>query len=975
MRSVTSAFLLPLALLGGCSLLQPAGSAPRSAIPIDRTAVAALAPVTGEQPWLFKNSDIPPDPAWTFGVLPNGVRYAVRRNGVPPGQVSIRVRVDVGSLMEQDSEQGFAHFLEHLSFRGSEQFPNGEARRAWQRLGATFGADSNASTTPTMTVYKLDLPSATEAGVEESLKILRGMAAAPQITAEAIASERPAVLAERREAPGPQVRVGDATRELFFAGQPLASRSPIGTEQTILGATPAAVKAFHDRWYRPDRTVVVVSGDMDPAALKRMVETAFTGWTAAQPAPPEPDFGKPTDTGPESAAVTEPSLPPIVSFAVLRPWTLVDDTVKFNQDRMVDQMALRVINRRLESRARAGGSFLSADADLEDISRSANATIVTVVPVGEDWEAALKDVRTVIADAQATPPTQAEIDREVGDVLAQMKAGVDSARAEPSAGQADQIVGAVDIRETAASPEVSYAILAKAVQERRFTPAAVLDATRKVFKGTVTRVMATTREASDNLPARLALAMKADVTVPTGDRARQAAVSFSKLPRLGSPGKTTQRRVVGGLDMEEVTFANGVKALVSSNPSEASRVYVRVRFGGGLNALPGDRPTAAWAGEMALVPSGLGKLGQEELDRLTAGRRIGLDFDIGEDAFVLAATTSAQDLTDQLRLMALKIDRPNWDPNPVVRARAVALAGYPGLSASPSGVLQRDLESLLHAGDPRWGTPDRETIGALTPESFRATWEPLLATGPIEVQVFGDVPADAAVKAVAATFGALKPRPAATMANAPVNFPAHVATPVVRTHEGPEEQAAAVIAWPTGGGVLGISEGRKLDVLAAVFRDRLFDRLREASGASYSPSVGSDWPVGLDGGGRMIAVGLVQPDKLPLFYSIARDIAADLAANPISADELKRTMLPMMQFILRASSGNTFWIRQTEGGTQDPRRLEAVRQLSRDLSTITPLDLQGVAAKYLRPDKDWTLAVVPTAYAAKMGAGQVATAK
>lgn len=973
MRSpLYSAFLLPLALLSGCALLRPG---PQSTVPIDRAAEAALTPITAEQPWLFRNSDIPPDPAWTFGELPNGLRYAVRRNGVPPGQVSVRVRVDAGSLMEREPEQGFAHLLEHLSFRGSAHVPNGEARRVWQRLGATFGSDSNASTTPTMTVYKLDLPSANEAGLDESLKILAGMAAAPQITQEALDAERPAVLAERREQPGPQVRVGDATRELFFAGQPLANRVPIGTEATLTAATPETVRAFHERWYRPDRTVVVVSGDMDPAMLQQLVVKNFSSWTPTGPKPDEPDFGKPVADGPVSAAVTEPSLPPVVSFAVLRPWTLVDDTIKFNQDRMVDQLAVRVINRRLESRARAGGSYLSADIDLEDVSRSANATVVTLVPVGDDWEAALKDVRTVIADAQATPPTQAEIDREVADVLAASKAGVDSARAEPSAGQADQIVGAVDIRETAASAEVSYAIMAQAVRQKRFTPAAILEASRRVFKGTVTRIISNSRTPGDNLSARLASALEADVAVPAGDRARLAAVSFRKLPKLGKAGTVAGRRVIPGLEMEQITYANGVRALVSSTSSEASRVYVRVRFGNGLSALPGDSITAAWAGEMALMPSGIGTLGQEELDRLTAGRRIGLDFDIVEDAFVLAATTSADDLTDQLRLMALKLTQPNWDPNPVVRARAVALAGYPGLASSPSGVLQRDLESLLHDGDPRWGTPSQEAITALTPESFRALWEPLLATGPIEVQVFGDVPSEQAVAAIAATFGAIPPRAAAPPSGAPVRFPAHVAAPVLRTHDGPEEQAAAVIAWPTGGGVPGIAESRKLDVLAAVFRDRLFDKLREASGASYSPNVGSDWPIGLDSGGRIIALGMVEPDKLDLFFTIARGIAADLANTPISEDELKRTMLPMMQFILRASSGNTFWIRQTEGGTQDPRRLDAVRQLSRDLSTITPLDLQGVAAKYLRPEADWTMTVVPKAYAARMSAGQAVTAE
>ena len=80
-----------------------------------------------KQPWLYEGSDVPVDDTWTFGVLPNGVRYAVKKNDVPAGQVSIRVRIDAGALHENNDEQGFAHLIEHLSFRGSTFVPDGEA--------------------------------------------------------------------------------------------------------------------------------------------------------------------------------------------------------------------------------------------------------------------------------------------------------------------------------------------------------------------------------------------------------------------------------------------------------------------------------------------------------------------------------------------------------------------------------------------------------------------------------------------------------------------------------------------------------------------------------------------------------------------------------------------------------------------------------------------------------------------------------
>src|SRR3546814_42942 len=141
-------------------------------------------------------------------------------------------------------------------------------------------------------------------------------------------------------------------------------------------------------------------------------------------------------------------------------------------------------------------------------------------------------------------------------------------------------------------------------------------------------------------------------------------------PRLGGAGKVGRRAANGGLDVEQVTFANGARVLLVPNDAEAKLVYVNVRFGGGYNARPADKQTPAWAADLALVSSGIGKLGQDDLDALTAGRRIGMDFGIDDDAFSLAAMTSPDDLADQLKLIAGKLAAPGWDPNPVTRARA-----------------------------------------------------------------------------------------------------------------------------------------------------------------------------------------------------------------------------------------------------------------------------------------------------------------
>ena len=927
---------------------------------LSRKPVLAAPPAKASAlvPWLYKGSDIPPDPAWTFGVLPNGVRYAVRRNGVPPGQVSIRVDIEAGSLMERDDERGYAHFMEHLSFHGSRYVADGESIKIWQRLGATFGSDTNAQTTNTQTIYKLDLPNATRAGLEESVKILSGMMSAPELKPEQVESERRTVLAEARESAGPEVKVGDASRAHLFDGQLLAKRSPIGTTETLNAATAESLRAFHDRWYRPERGVVVIVGDGNPALFEQMIVKYFSDWKGKGVPTPDPDFGKPSPASPTSLVITEPGVPLVVSLATLRPWFQKSDTIAYNQGRLIELVSLRLINRRLEERARAGGSYLQASVDRDDIARSVDGTFVQIVPLGDDWQAAVRDVRSVIADALANPSAQRDIDREAGEFLSALQVGVDTQRTEAAAKQADDLIEAVNIRETVASAQVALDVYSGI--KNGITPEAVLKATHALFNGVGPRAVLTSRAPIANGVEALANAVTTPVKA-LASSSTGSAVSFDQLPTLGKPGVVKRRSSVSDLGMEQIKFANGVDLLLYSNPAETGKVYIQVRFGRGLQALPSNRETVAWAGSSALLAGGVGTFDQNALDRLTSGRRINAGFDIAEDAFVLRSQTRAADLNDQLKLLASQITSLRWDAAPVLRARAAFLTGYESFGTSPQSVLSRDLSGLLHGGDTRWQTPSREAVEALTPQSFRAFWEPLLKTGPIEVLVFGDVSADAAIAAVGNTFGALKKRSPGKGASSSLGSrgPEATAVPIMRTHSGPPDQAAAVLAYPIGGGTEGLYDSRKLELLSTIFNDRIFNQLREAEGASYSPNVSSNWPLPLQSGGSFVISSQLRPDRIDLFYKIARGIADDLAAKPVSDDELLRAVTPLRQFIARASSGNTFFMGQLAGLSQDKRRAGALLSLSSDYGRITPAELQETAKRWLVQNKAFMMVVKP----------------
>ncbi len=920
-----------------------------------------------ETPWIYRGSDVPRDKEWLFGEMPNGLRYAVRKNGVPPDQVSIRVRVDAGSLHEEDDERGFAHLIEHLTFRQSKYLADGAAIPTFQRLGATFGSDTNAETSPTHTVYKLDVPEATPAKLDETFKLLSGMIREPALSQSNLAADVPIVLAEKRERGGAAQRISEETRRTIFAGQRLAERLPIGTEETLVAAAATNVRAFHDRWYRPENTVIVVAGDADPLRLAALVESSFGDWKVSGPKAEAPDFGDPkppAGASPDNPigatqVLVEPDLPRSVTYAIMRPWRPVDDTIEYNEGLLLDSLAQAIINRRLEARARAGGSYLYAQATQDDVSRSTDATFVSFAPLTEDWRAALDDVRAVIADARAEPPTQEEIDREAAEFDVAFASSVEQRAVMGGSKLADDIVQAVDIREAVAAPETVLNVFRG--MKDQLTPENVLEHTRALFEGDVIRSVYVTPNAGEATSAALRTALAAPVAPDSSARLAARAISFDELPAVGEPGAVVSRAPAGVLEIEHVAFDNGVRALLWSNNAEPGRVTVKVRFGSGYRAFaPGDAPYAA-LGKMALVGSGLGELGQEELDRITTGRRMGFQFDIDDAVFTFTGQTRSADLADQLYLFAAKLGMPRWDDNPVIRAKAAARLAYESYATSPGGLLSRDLEYLITNSDPRFATPTPAQIEATTPQGFRKVWEPLLDQGPIEVLIFGEFDKQATIDALARTFGALPQRApiSAAAADRVEDFPAPTMTPVVLRHRGDSNQAAAVIAWPTGGGVESLRESRQLEILTSLFNNRLLDAMRERSGASYAPQVSSDWPVDLAQGGTITAVAQLRPQDVPAFFAAADDIAGDLAANPPGADELERVTEPLKQAISRASTGNGFWLYQLEGASADPRRIALLRSLLSDYTQTTPQAMQALARRYLAARPGWRLAVIP----------------
>lgn len=947
MRLLRAAALFLLLLLAGPVLAQQPAPSP-----------APTAQTSGDADWLYRGSDIPRDPAWQFGTLPNGLHYAVRRNALPAGQVSIRVRIDAGALHEADNERGWAHFLEHMLFRGTQNYPDRRAREIWQQLGASFGSDTNARTDATNTVYVLNLPHAGREPLDTSLAVLAEMMSQARIEPAAVDAERPVVLAEKARRSELSVRINELSQRLFYPGLLYGRRDTIGTDETLNGASAAGLRAFYRRWYRPERTTIVMVGDADPAMMEELIRARFGGWRAEGPAPAEPDYGSIAEVPRPVASLAYPGSPTAVNLVWLRPYEALPHTRAREGLFLAEALAQQIVNRRLEAHARGASAFVGGAVDTSRARSIANTTSMSLFARDGNWRGALTEAYAIVGDALRAPPSPEEIQRE----LSNFRTAADGAvQAEPTVQSqiwAEQMVNAVDnasVVATARTVRDGFEANAQAM-----TPERVFQAMQAMFTGSGPRMMLVSPAPVEGGDTALAEGLAAARATAPARRETERRVSFDDLPRLGPPGRVVSRQRIEDLDVTIVRFANGTSLTFKHTEYDRGSVSVQLRFGGGVSAMSPDRPSLGWLSGL-VAPSGLANLDLSGMERLLTGRRIGMSFGIDENAFSLGGATNAEDLPDQLRFLATKLARPRWDEALLTRFRTGAVESFDLHLSSASARAGRELGGVLRPDDQRWRPIGKAEMQAVTVRQFRDFYTPYFAQGPVNVIIVGDVSLDAAIEAVRRSVAALPRRPAPVIPEGAgrLNPPAANPEPRRFTHQGDPNQAYALIGWSTLGGADNIRQRRALALAANMFETRLFDRLREQEGATYAPDAAHIAADAFPAWGVFYAAAEIRPGSVDTFFRIAREIVADLAANPARADEFARALNPVLSGIERRVATNGYWLGALKDWDRDPRAIENARSYLADYRALTPEDVRRAVATWVTDQGDWSMLVLP----------------
>jgi zinc protease len=921
------------------------------------------------------------------------MRYAINRNDKPENEVALRLRIDVGSNYEEDHQLGYAHFLEHMAFNGSANVPEGEFVKRMERLGAAFGRHVNASTSTDETLYELGIPKAGDGRLELALDLFRETADRLSLAQDAIDREKGIVSSELITRSSPLRDRYLERNKLLYPRVRDTNRDPIGTDQSIKGVTSQSLRAFYQRWYRPDRAILVIVGDIDVDATEALIKERFSGWkpTLDEPNPPKSNEGQWEEN--KFAVYIDRSNTASEEFVIQgeRPDSRLFEHGSREEEGIrsnVRMLAFNILNQRLARAATRGdpppylsGSYGGPFAGPGNTRGMGWRAQFDFVPRNRDWQRGMKAIALEMRQVLRDGFSKEERDRAVSDYTRERPSSGFDDFFDNSAMKAGNILHALKNNYTPTAKQDPAKWRAELLRQvEQITVERLNEEVRFYWQGVQPRFLITTQDPSATEASVLAV-WREMLVAPIPPRQVIKPIRFEPL-KLGPASRLAGRWREPGLDADFVKFENGVTLVVKPNPTKVTdptkpkglgQVTITVQLGAGWLAF-GDKDII-WPGvaQIEWRRGGFGNLKVSDISEAfkdTDLSPISTYLELVRTRLITSAFSA--ELNSTLDVMLAKLVAPQLGTDSIQVYAERLKQGSRIRQQTAQDVLQQKRASLYQTGSPLFSaqTPE-EMLQAILKTNVTEANERLrtiLNNAPINVIIVGDIDLDTAIKVVGSRFGALPKRRG-------IDAGIEVARkwrlrdgggPVqVFQHSGDEDQALVHVAWQ----IPNISKGPDtyaLDLLTAIFQIRANDVIREAYGQTYSPNVQTSNLPGYEDNVVLTVTAIVQPKDVEDVEARIKTIAMDLAKHGPTEDEVSRARAPMLEDEPEGCKINECWVTtisdvlaKRDIGTREPRPWQTQSDYLHTLRSLKREDFQALAQRYLVDSRLIRVRVLP----------------
>ncbi len=669
---------------------------------------------------VFGQNQLPNDPAVRKGTLENGLTYYIRHNDKPENRAEFYLATDVGAIQETPDQDGLAHFLEHMCFNGTKNFPGKGILEYLQSIGAEFGRNINASTGVEQTVYMLNnIPLVREGVIDTCLLILHDYSHFVTCDPEEIDKERGVIIEERRARRTADWRMHEKSLPYYYGDSKYSTCTLIGSQENLETFKPESLTSFYHTWYRPDMQAVIVVGDIDVDAVEEKIKSTFADIPAAENPQQKEAYKIPDNTEPVIGIITDPEA---TSTSIEILWKSEPMPEELNSTDMgmmmelIKQYVSTIMSERFNDiTSKPDAPFLSAYMGIGELCETMEVTMGQVVARDGESIEAFKAYMTEAEKMKRYGFTDDEVSRAKDNILSYYEKKAQGASSRKNADFINDYVNNFFDNYPYMDPQAEYET-AKLICSQintailnQIAAAIITDENMViVYKAPQKEGLAHPTEA--DFTAALAEVKNSEIaqneTVDTSEPLLDASLL------KGSQVKKEAQVTIGGKTATEWTLKNGVKVVVLPTEYKKDQVIINLQKNGG-RTLIATEDLASFDDNvfgLFLRNTGLSKFPGTTLSKMLAGKNVSVSPYISGIRHGISASSTPKDLETALQLMYLTVVEPRFDQEEFQTGIEQLKTLLPNILNTPDFKLQQEMVKTLYGGNPRQSVISMETI-------------------------------------------------------------------------------------------------------------------------------------------------------------------------------------------------------------------------------------------------------------------------
>lgn len=914
--------------------------------------------------------ELPLDSKTRYGKLGNGLTYYIRHNNNPRGQANFYIAQKVGSVLEEDNQRGLAHFLEHMCFNGTKNYPGNQVIKYLETIGVKFGEQLNAYTAVDQTVYNINnVPTQRVETIDSVMLILHDWSHDLLLNTEDIDKERGVIHEEWRSGSSASMRIFERQLPKLMSNSRPGNRLPIGLMEIVDNFKPEVLRAYYEKWYRPDLQGIIIVGDLDVDRTEQRLKEIF----ADIPAPINPAervyYSVPDNVDPIVVIDHDKEQTvPVVMIAYKHEDMMpreMRNSVQYLVASYMRNMGLAMINQRLiELAQNPEVPFLSASVEDDDflLSSVTKSFGTQIIPKEGQFRKAVESVMTEVYRAAEHGFTPTEYERVRAEFLSGVEAMYNNRETASTAGYVNECVEHFLHNTPMPGIEVEYALY------NQVLPNVSVEMVNQLFASLVHKndsnlvilsmnpekqgyVQPTEQELLGAVHAAQVLKLE-----PYVDKVKNEPL-ISLLPRPGS----IRSEHPGKYGSTVLTLSNGVKLVLKQTDFKANEVVMNAFSPGGKNRYGVQDKYTLHLLNALVSSSGLGEFSNTELPKALAGKQAKLLASVGEFTETLTGFAVPKDLRTLFELIYLRFQPLKRDDKAVSAFLEQQRLSLRNQVMNPMTTLQDSLRHTLYGDNPYMVNMKESDIQYVSYDRAIEIYNDRFGDASDFTFVFVGNFNNDSIRAYATQYLATLPALGRKEKMVDSHIDYQSGQHICRFEKQQEQPSCTMVLLKTAPIKYTLKNALSADILGQVLDIRLMETIREEMSAAYSINTSAGLSPAKNYKNYRVSLQVyapVKPEMVDTCLSVIKQELEQIADQGVSQTNLEKIREYMLKSHIEAQRENTAWMTTLSDFYR--MNIDGWTLYEQTLKGLDSKDIQQIAKQLLKAKNEFTVIMLPT---------------